>query len=48
VAIVVFGLPPNFHEDNSARGINLGFRLLRKGVQVALHTPHVQMPLLLQ
>ncbi|CAM9600232.1 unnamed protein product [Ectocarpus sp. 6 AP-2014] len=36
VAIVVFGLPPIFHEDNAARGINLGLRLLRQGVQAKI------------
>eukprot|EP00752_Nemacystus_decipiens_P009643 g8614.t1 len=36
VAIVVFGLPPKFHEDNAARGINLGRRLLRQGVQAKI------------
>ncbi|CAM9438002.1 unnamed protein product, partial [Scytosiphon promiscuus] len=36
VAIVVFGLPPIFHEDNAARGINLGLRLLRQGVHAKI------------
>ncbi|CAN0087222.1 unnamed protein product, partial [Discosporangium mesarthrocarpum] len=36
IAIVVFGLPPIFHEDNAARGVSLGFKLLQQGVKVKI------------